>query len=176
MHGLAEFSSYVYIVRMASLSATRGEHVRALPSALVKNVTPVVRIILGAVFLFSCAGKIADPAGFAAIVTNYQLLPPPLVTTTAVVFPWIEAVCGLALVFGRFEKGAALLVSLMMVVFTGLILYNSYRGLNIACGCFSLSAKAPSDIAVNTLRNLSILAAGAWVLFFPKHQRLASAR
>jgi uncharacterized membrane protein YphA (DoxX/SURF4 family) len=93
-----------------------------------------------------------------------------------VVFPWIEAVCGLALVFGRFEKGAALVVSLMMVVFTGLILYNGYRGLNIACGCFSLAAHAPSNIAVNTLRNLLILAAGAWVLFFSRRQQMASVR
>lgn len=149
---------------------------RPVPSAVVKNITIVVRIALGAVFLFSCAGKIADPAAFAAIVANYRLLPPQLVAATAVVFPWIEAVCGLALVFGRFEKGAALLVSLMMVVFTGIILYNGYRGVNIACGCFSLSAKAPSNIALNTLRNLFILAAGAWVLFYSKHQRLAPAR
>jgi uncharacterized membrane protein YphA (DoxX/SURF4 family) len=146
------------------------------PSAAVKNVTVVVRIALGAIFMFSCAGKIADPAAFAAIVTNYQLLPPPMVSATAVVFPWIEAVCGLALVFGRLEKGAALLISLMMVVFTGLILYNGYRGLNIACGCFSLAANEPSNIAVNTLRNLVILAAGAWVLFFSRHQRLTSVR
>jgi len=149
---------------------------RPLPSAVVKNLTFVVRIALGAIFLFSCAGKIADPAAFAEIVTNYQLLPPPLVSATAVVFPWIEAVCGLALVFGRFEKGAALVVSLMMVVFTGLILYNGYRGLNIACGCFSLAAHAPSNIAVNTLRNLLILAAGAWILFFSRRQQMASVR
>jgi uncharacterized membrane protein YphA (DoxX/SURF4 family) len=135
-------------------------------SAVVKNVTFVVRIALGAIFLFSCADKIADPAAFATIVTNYQLLPPMLVSATAVVFPWIEAVCGLALIFGRLEKGASLLVSLMMIVFTGLILYNGYRGLNIACGCFSLAAATPSNIAVNTLRNLFILAAGVWVFFF----------
>ena len=146
------------------------------PSAAVKNVTVFVRIALGAIFLFSCAGKIADPKAFAAIVTNYQLLPPHLVSATAVVFPWIEAVCGLALVFGRLEKGAALLICLMMVVFTGLILYNGYRGLNIACGCFSLAANEPSNIAVNTLRNLVILAAGAWVLLFSRHQRLTSVR
>ena len=146
------------------------------PSAVVKTVTDVIRIALGAIFLFSCAGKIADPAAFTAIVANYQLLPPPLVSATAVVFPWIEAVCGLALVFGRLEKGAALLISSMMVVFTGLVLYNGYRGLNIACGCFSLAANEPSNIAVNTLRNLVILAAGAWVLFFPRHRRLRPVR
>ncbi|WP_372681611.1 MauE/DoxX family redox-associated membrane protein [Desulfosarcina sp.] len=145
------------------------------PSPIFKNVTVAVRIALGAIFLFSCAGKIADPGAFAAIVTNYQLFSPPLVSATAVIFPWIEAVCGLALVFGRLEKGAALLISLMMVFFTGLILYNGYRGLNIACGCFSLAANEPSNIAVNTLRNMVILAAGAWVLFFSRHQRLTAA-
>jgi uncharacterized membrane protein YphA (DoxX/SURF4 family) len=150
--------------------------VKPHPSAIVKNATFVVRIALGAIFLYSCAGKIADPAAFAAIVTNYQLLPPSLVSVTAVVFPWIEAVCGLALVVGRLEKGAALLVSLMMVFFIGLILYNGYRGLNIACGCFSLAANSPSNIAVNTLRNLFILAAGAWVLLIPKRRRLVSDR
>lgn len=154
--------------------AAGGKDVRPIPSAVVENVTFVVRIALGAIFLFSCAGKIADPAAFAAIVTNYQLLPPALVSATAVVFPWVEAACGLALIFGRLEKGAALLVSLMMVVFTGLILYNGYRGLNIACGCFSLAANAPSNIAVNSLRNLLILVAGAWVLYFPRRQRLTS--
>ena len=154
----------------------RDKKVKSLPSPVVKNIAFVVRIVLGAIFLFASAGKIADPMSFAAIVTNYQLLSPPLVLTTAVVLPWIEAVCGLALVFGRLEKGAALLVSLMMVVFTGLVLYNGYRGLNIACGCFSLAANAPSNIAANTLRNLLILAAGAWVLFFPGRQQMNSVR
>lgn len=147
-----------------------------LPSAVVKNLTIVVRIALGAVFLFSSAGKIADPAAFAVIVANYQLLPTPMVAATAVVFPWIEAFCGLALVVGRLEKGAALLVILMMVVFTGLLFYNSYRGLDIACGCFSLAANAPSNIAVNTVRNLFILAAAIWVLLFPRHLRLVPAQ
>lgn len=149
---------------------------KTFPPAVVKTVTIIVRILLGVVFLFSSIGKIADPSAFAAIVTNYQLLPPLLVGAVAVVFPWIEVTCGLSLVFGRFEKGAALLVSLMMVFFIGLLLYNGYRGLNIACGCFSLAAKEPSSIALNTLRNLIILAAGAWVLFFSSPRQRMSAR
>jgi uncharacterized membrane protein YphA (DoxX/SURF4 family) len=150
--------------------------VKPLPPAAISTATIIVRLLLGAIFLFSSAGKIADPEAFAAIVTNYRLLPPQLVWATAVIFPWIEATCGLALVLGRFEKGAALLVSLMMIFFIGIIIYNGYRGLNIACGCFSLSAEAPSDIGLNTIRNLFILAAGTWVLFFPKERRVISAR
>jgi uncharacterized membrane protein YphA (DoxX/SURF4 family) len=135
-----------------------------------------VRIALGSVFVLSSAGKIADPQAFATIVGNYQLLPPHLVWTTAVVLPWLEAVCGLALVVGRYQKGAALLVSLMMVVFTSIILYNGYRGLDVACGCFSLSAQAPSRISLNTLRNLIILAAGVWMLYHSRGPQSAGAR
>ncbi|WP_162459160.1 MauE/DoxX family redox-associated membrane protein [Desulfosarcina ovata] len=133
-------------------------------------VSRAVKIILGIVFLFSSAGKIIDPGAFAAIVANYQLLPPQLVTATAVVFPWVEALCGLALVCGWLDEGAALLIGLMMVAFIGITIYNGYRGLDIACGCFSLSAREPSSILWNTLRDLAILAAAVWVLADSAHR------
>ena len=114
--------------------------------------------------------KIADPSAFAGIVTHYQLVSPPLVTLTVMVLPWIEALCGVALVFGFYDKGAALLVCLMMVAFIGIGFYNAYRGLDIACGCFSLSAQQPSNIALNTVRDMAILAAGIWVLIMPENR------
>jgi len=146
-----------------------------MPS-IAARIVVLVRIALGCVFLISCFDKIADPAAFAGIIANYQLLPPPLVTLTALVFPWIEAVCGLALVAGRFDKGAALLVSLMMVAFIVIILYNGYRGLDIACGCFSVTAKEPSNIIVNSIRNTIILAGSIWILCQPARQPLGVSR
>mgnify|MGYP001140007999 CR=1 FL=1 len=145
-----------------------GIDLRLFSPAAVNITTMVVRIALGAVFILSSVGKIADPTAFAAIVANYRLLPPALVVPTAVIFPWIEIVCGLALMVGRLEKGAALTVTVMMVAFIGMHLYNGYRGLNIACGCFSLSAQTPSNIFLNTLRNLLLLAAATWVLGWPR--------
>lgn len=146
------------------------------PPIGIEHLRLGIRFVLGCIFLFSSFAKIADPSAFAAIVANYQMLPQSGVTASAVVFPWIEAVCGLALVFGRFELGAALLIALMMIVFTVIGFYNAYRGLNIACGCFSLSATEPSSIAVNTLRNLAILAAGAWILNRSRRQGTVEVR
>ena len=142
--------------------------------ALSGPFTIVVRTLLGAVFIYSCAGKIADPSAFAAVVANYQLLSPHWVSLTAVIFPWIEAVCGLALISGRYENGAALLVSLMMALFIGIMLYNSYRGLNVACGCFTLAADEPSSLVGNILRNLLFLAAAAWVMVVSKRRQPAT--
>lgn len=131
----------------------------------------IIRMGIGIVFLVSCAEKIKNPAAFAEIVTHYQLLPPALVTLTAVIFPWVELFCGLALVFGRFDRGAVFLVCLMMTGFVLIAAYNGYRGLNIACGCFSLSAKEPSHIAVNIARNLLILIPAAGLLLWPVSPR-----
>ena len=149
---------------------------RPHPTTAVGWLALATRIVLGSVFLLSSAGKIANPEAFVEIVANYQLLPPHLVWMTAVVLPWLEAVCGLALIAGRYQRGAALLVSSMMVVFISIILYNGYRGLNVACGCFSLSATEPSNIALNTLRNLVLLAAGIWMLIRSGRQQTAGAR
>lgn len=146
-----------------------GSIAKALPTSMGKKVTVCIRIGLGAVFLFSSLAKIADPSAFAAVVANYQIATPPLVTATAVILPWIEALCGVALVFGRFTKGAALLVSGLMILFMGIGFFNAYRGLDIACGCFSLAAQEPSSLALNTLRDLAILAAGIWVLVAPQN-------
>jgi uncharacterized membrane protein YphA (DoxX/SURF4 family) len=137
--------------------------------------TLLVRIALGFVFIYASLDKIANPIGFATVVGNYQILPSWMVPLTAVGLPWIEAACGIALVIGRLEQGAAMLISLMMVAFIGVTLYNGYRGLDIACGCFTLSAKEPSSIAVNTLRNVTLLLAGTWVLFNAKRWQSARA-
>ncbi len=145
-----------------------------MPPRELKRRTVLVRIVLGLVFIYSSFPKILDPSAFATIVTNYRILPPQLVPMTAVILPWVEAVCGFALIIGRWEKGAALLVCLMMAVFLGLTWYNSYRGLNIACGCFSLTANEPSHIFLNTIRNLVIMAAGTWVLFSSKDRKYDS--
>lgn len=127
----------------------------------------IVRIGLGTLFVVAGIGKIADPTGFAAIVANYRILPSSLVAPTAVVLPWVETLSGLALLGGRLGRGGALLINLLMLVFLAVTLYNAYRGLNVACGCFSLSAEAPSNLALTVVRNLFIFAAGTWLLFRP---------
>ncbi len=168
---LADSDPCDYDNRLTIVIERAGIDLTLLSPAAVNIATIGVRIALGTVFILSSVGKIADPSAFAAIVTNYRLLPPPLVAVTAVVFPWVEMVCGIALVVGRLKKGAALTVTVMMVAFIGMHLYNGYRGLNIACGCFSLSAHAPSSILLNTLRNLLLLAAALWTLAWPRSLR-----
>ena len=54
----------------------------------------IVRLVLGAVFVFATIDKIRHPAAFAEVVYNYQILPEVLINISAIVFPWLELLLG----------------------------------------------------------------------------------
>src|SRR5512138_1862997 len=125
----------------------------------------LVRVGCGVIFIYASWGKILDPAAFARIVQNYQLLPSAAVHPVAVVLPWIEAVCGLALVSGVGAGGGLAVFTGMMAVFTGALALNAWRGIDTECGCFSVAAGAAAGRTVDDLvRDLLLLAAAAWAL------------
>jgi len=103
------------------------------------------RLILGAVFMYASIDKIAHPASLAEAVYNYQILPGFLINPTALVLPWLELVLGVFLVLGLFQEGSVLIVTGLMVVFLGAMVFNLARGLDIHCGCFSTAADVTGD-------------------------------
>lgn len=124
-----------------------------------------LRIFLGAVFIWASVPKIIDPPGFAEILKNYQILPLVLLNPVAVLLPWIEALCGLSLIFGRLIRGGALIFVVLMAIFAALTAFNIYRGLDVNCGCFSVATTETSASQwFNLLRNLVLLSLGIFVL------------
>jgi len=99
----------------------------------------LARIVLGGLFVWASLDKIAHPAAMAEIIYNYQILPDALVNLSALFLPWVELLCGLSLVFGVLARGAALILTVLLLVFMLALGYNLYRGLEVACGCFSTS-------------------------------------
>lgn len=104
--------------------------------AVRKHLTALVRVGLGALFLYAGILKIANPAAFAGTVANYQILPYAGNYLVAAVLPWVEIICGALLVTGWRTRSAAALVALMNVVFIVLLFSTVARGLDIDCGCF----------------------------------------
>lgn len=95
---------------------------------------------MGAVFLYASYNKILHPQAFAEAVYNYQILPDAAVNAAALALPFIEMVAGLCLIAGVWLPGAAMVVALLMVVFTTALIFNQIRGLDVHCGCFSTQA------------------------------------
>jgi uncharacterized membrane protein YphA (DoxX/SURF4 family) len=102
------------------------------------------RLLLGAIFILASVDKILHPAAFAKIIYNYQLLPDGAVNLTAIMLPWVELLLGLLLMLGLWIPGAVVLSNLLLLIFFGAILFNSARGLDVNCGCFSTTGEAAS--------------------------------
>ncbi|MBW1722596.1 MAG: DoxX family membrane protein [Deltaproteobacteria bacterium] len=106
----------------------------------IKGILAVCgRIFLGLVFLYASIDKIQQPAAFAEVIANYQILPDTWVNLAAIVLPWLELFLGLLLILGFWLPGATLLGTVLLLIFFSALLFNLARGLDIQCGCFTTS-------------------------------------
>ncbi|WP_432736518.1 MauE/DoxX family redox-associated membrane protein [Maridesulfovibrio sp. FT414] len=133
--------------------------VRALP-----------RILLGFVFIVASADKIVDPAGFAEIIRNYQLLPAMMVGPVAFFLPWLEFVCGAMLVCNIMLETATAILTAMLLVFIAALSANLYRGIDVACGCFSTDATKASGMIETIIRDVILLGIAGLVFRFRRSQ------
>jgi putative oxidoreductase len=128
----------------------------------IRVLRTVARVALGALFIFAGAAKAYDPGEFAVEIQRYNLIPWIFGVIVALYLPWVEILSGLGLLFKRLERGALLLVTVLLVVFTVALASATVRGLNIDCGCFGKAFTA-TGTAVPLLRNLVLLGLTAFI-------------
>jgi len=133
-----------------------------------KWILLISRIVLGGLFVYSAVDKIIDPLAFATIIHHYRLAPPNMINFAAVVIPWIEFVAGVFLIFGIRLKASALTINLMLVFFTVVLAVTAFRGINVACGCFSTSMAVKSNLVIRIIEDFGMLALGLHVMFFSR--------
>jgi uncharacterized membrane protein YphA (DoxX/SURF4 family) len=98
-----------------------------------------VQLALGVIFVAASLPKIVDPPSFAHMIYNYRLVPGPFVNLMGLTMPWIELLCGLALILGIWRTTARTLIAALLVSFIVAISVNLARGNSIDCGCFDVS-------------------------------------
>ncbi|MCE9614220.1 MAG: DoxX family membrane protein [Lentisphaerae bacterium] len=114
-------------------------------------------LALAAVFIVAALPKIADPHDFALAIYRHQFAPPWAINAMAIYLPWIELTTSVALLIPRLRRAAALVLLVLLAAFTALIAYDLWRGLDIACGCFSVKPGGDAIGWWNLLRNLALL-------------------
>lgn len=136
-----------------------------------------VQLALGAIFIAAALPKIADPPSFAHMIYNYRMLPAGLINISALIMPWVELVCGVALILGVWRKASLAIIALLLVFFIGAISFNLARGNAIDCGCFNVSLanrtveERLGDMRLDILRDLGMLLMVAQVWFGIHPQR-----
>lgn len=126
------------------------------PAAVV-----VARLFIGLVFLAAALAKIGDLATFASQIHNFRLAPIWAEHLVAMTLPWIELVAGLCLVLGIRPRGGAVVVTVLMAVFTLAVGQALARNLDIECGCFG-TADASQVGWTKLIQNVGLLAV-SWV-------------
>ena len=104
----------------------------------------IVRIVLGSVMVYASYHKILDPPDFAKILFNYKLFPAESLNPLAIYVPWLEAICGVALIVGVGRRGASFLAMAFFTSFVVFLAYNLSRECPTICGCFSTHAEGAS--------------------------------
>jgi uncharacterized membrane protein YphA (DoxX/SURF4 family) len=107
------------------------------PNRILRTVALVLRIALGAIFVYAAWLKLRTPwTLFAMSIDSYQLLPLRAVEFVARTLPWFELLLGLLLIAGVFLRSAAIAATLLLGVFFSLMVRAYAKGMEINCGCF----------------------------------------
>jgi uncharacterized membrane protein YphA (DoxX/SURF4 family) len=135
-------------------------------STLPQFVWRIVDIIIGGVFIYAGVLKALDPIGFANDIDNYKVLPWPIGVRLAFYLPWLEILCGFALIMRRLYLGGLSILTVLISIFIIATIAAKIRGLDITCGCFGHASKDWS-FSVHLALDLAILG-GLLVLYFSR--------
>src|SRR5438067_13377626 len=101
----------------------------------------IVALIIGGIFIYAGVIKAMDPIAFANDIDNYKILPWPLTVRLAFYLPWLEILCGLAVIFGLLYLGSLLILTALISIFIIASVIAKVRGVDITCGCFGHASR-----------------------------------
>lgn len=130
---------------------------------------------LGAIFLYAAVPKVLDPRPLLTIIWGYRILPPGPINLVAIYMPWLEFFVALGLLTGFWRRGAAFWAFFLLSLFEVALLVNAFRGVNVACGCFSQSAEDVQNAWFLVLRDLPMWLAACVLLFIEPLQKTSQA-
>lgn len=104
----------------------------------------LIRIALGAIFVYAAIPKALNPDEFADAINNYRILPFFLVNILAICLPYVELLFGLFLMIGLRIKSVSFGTLVLMGVFISAIISTLIRGIDINCGCFGTGTESIS--------------------------------
>lgn len=140
-----------------------------------RYVVPALGALIGGLFIYAGALKAWDPVKFAADVQNFRILPWGVGVRLAFYLPWLEIICGVAVLIGWMRSGALAILTGLTVIFIVATISAQARGIDLECGCFgsatkNLSFASHMAILAGMLAALVIL----WVWNPPRSERDAA--
>ena len=67
----------------------------------------LVRVVIGAIFIYASWHKIMNPAEFAKIIYGYGIFPDQAINLIAICIPFVELISGICLILGICTRSCA---------------------------------------------------------------------
>jgi len=126
----------------------------------------IVRLIIGAVFIYSAVPHVFNSMGLASSIYNYRLFPAPIIGLSAAFIPWISLLAGLAFILGVKVRAASFIISGLLVIFVSLAVISIARGIDIDCGCFSGIERRTNWLTI--FEDMVMLICALYIFFFDR--------
>jgi putative oxidoreductase len=128
------------------------------PSTIPRFIRRIAEFSVGCIFVYAGVLKALDPIRFASDIDNYKILPWAISVRLAFYLPWLEILCGLALIARRLYLGGLSILTVLASIFIIATIAAKIRGLDITCGCFGHASKNWS-FSAHIAVDLSLVAA-----------------
>lgn len=128
-------------------------------------LTIAVRLFIGGLFIYASYYKIVQPADFARSIWYYHMVPGNLINLMAIILPWLELICGIAIIIGLWYRGAVIWMNLMTVMFIIALSIAYARGISIDCGCFKAAAASTNSARDTLIRDIGLILLTMQLLF-----------
>lgn len=157
----------------SATSCSCGASCSCSKSSALAVISSRCEVILAGLFLWAAFNKLRPPNGpvlFSDSIHAFKLgLPDVLVKLSVGVVPWVETIAAVLLFLGIWKRGAAIVLSALLVVFLVLIVQALARGLAVECGCFGkLSPFCPPVVGpCNIIQNAVLLGMGLIIIAAP---------
>lgn len=137
----------------------------------------LVRVFLSIIFLWSGIHKLMAPTEFAIIIDAYGLMPEAWILPMAIILPLLEMVFGLGLLLDI--RGSLAGISGLLILFTAILSYGIWLGLDVDCGCFGpqdLESEAFHSLRPALYRDFVMIAGIVYLYFWRYYQSIKLAR
>jgi protein-disulfide isomerase/uncharacterized membrane protein YphA (DoxX/SURF4 family) len=126
----------------------------------------VVRLFLGAVWIWAAWSKLGSPRKFLQAVRAYDATPEWMSKAIGYGMPVLEFCLGVLLILGIAVRMAAIFSGLLFVVFLIGISQAAARGLQLECGCFGGggATAGSTQYTLDILRDIGLLVLAAYLV------------
>lgn len=136
-----------------------------------------MRLALGILFIWAAVLKFMDLETFAKTIAAFGLLPKPLVVWAALGLPLLELIAALGLIFD--VRGSLAVIAGLLVMFSLVLAYGLWLGLDIDCGCYGPGdpeGEAFASLKSSLYRDLAMLVGVFYMYWWRRREKKGTQR